>query len=353
MNQREFLLKNIIDGKVKIYFILSLERSNSTTLQLALSQAPEIDKQINLPFNNYIGLNLDDQPLSLETIAKRINSVIDPLIKHDKKIRVIIHEHFCSFENEEHMNFLKELSEDFVFCFRDPKNQFFSSILVSMNQIFLTDRSICNKNLFKHEDLLECLHTFKNDKNNFKYLIEQIIQNKKIQRSTLDEIQKRLAAEFHLQYTKSNHIEDVFNDFIRYCIQGLTSSWKQAVVVLNYLQNSQEDLKNIIMIDGNKFLENPMEVLLYATKRLKDLSFCQDMINNWQKFTGKNFTCYVSANLFMKGNNIWNGESQNSSGIKISSAMPDQNKMLNIELLNADLASIFNEALEVYDSFRF
>jgi hypothetical protein len=355
MNQQLKLMSNIEQENLKIYFILSIARSNSTTLQLALAQAPEIDRQINLPFNNYIHLDAEN-PIDAETIAQRINVVVEPLLTGNRKIRVIIHEHFDTLVCDDHLSLLKKFSSDFVFCFRNPRMQFFSTILVYMNELFVAKDAMHEINWFSYGDLLFLLRLLKEQPGNFDHEMDLLLKQKKIVLDELQEIRERLLKDgLVVQVEDQNElptsVEAVFREFLSLCSRNLDYSWSQAANVLDFLKSSPGHDANIIMVDGERFLQDPANTLLYVTGKLADVSYTPDMVNDWKKFTGKDFVCYISQNLEMSGSNLWNGESQNSRRIKVRNKPASNDRLLEDHLLDDEFQKVLDKALLIYNGF--
>lgn len=348
MDQYQALIHDVQNQKVKFYFILSVERSYSTTLQLALAQSPEIHRQINLPFNNYSGLELTDDNIPITTVLQRIHNVVTPLMNSDNKIRVLIHEHFDCLPCDNHLKLLLQLSTNFVCCVRNPKIQFLSCILVSMNDLFLHENSIRDNNLFSYQNLILLLKTFKYDISNFDGVMYDIINKQKI-------VTRDLSTIYQLLKPNNNHIysislQDIFREFLNVCQKDLEFSWAQASYILQHLKDIPGNSANVIVIDGESFVQHPTKTLKYITEQFSDISFSHDMINNWHKFTGKDFICCISKNLPLASNNVWNGESQHSTGIKFKEKT--HNHILDAELLDEKFQLVLQNALKIYTQFN-
>lgn len=350
MNNYAMLMNLIKQGKLKLHFILSIARSRSTSLQLSLSQAPEIDAQINLPFNSGVFSQAQDtnfiygdfrdsiESISNENVARRICGVVTPLIEKNNQATLLIHEHF-DFLTSTHLHMLTHLATHFIFCFRHPKIQFLSYMIGSFNKFFLKDDSL-GQAKFSTDDVLALLSINKNQPDNFDTHMDEIIQRKKIDCYKGD-LWKRYTDGYEM-YPHAHSFHQLFNTLLSFISKELKVAWANAESTLDYLLQNE---LHIIMIDGETLVDDPTKRIISITEEIPGLSFCTDMIDNWHKNVGTGFTCFLT-----KENNPWNGPSRNSRGFTTKNdAIKEQ--QLSMDILPTELCQVLEESTITYEKF--
>lgn len=348
MYHYEMLINLIKQKRLKLYFILSIARSRSTSLQLSLSQAPEIDAQINLPFNSGVFSQAQDsnfiygdfrdeiEATTNENIAARIYSVVNPIIEKNNRATILIHEHF-DFLALNHLHMLTCSATDFIFCFRHPKIQFLSYMVGCFNKFFLEDDSL-GQSKFSTNDVLTLLSLNKEQPNNT--YMDEIIQRKNITCYKGD-FWKRYTNGYDL-YPDAHSFHELFNTLLSFISKELKVAWVNAKHTLDYLLRNES---NIIMTDGEILVSDPTKTITSITENISGLSFCTDMIDNWHKNVGIGFTCFLT-----KENNPWNGPSRNSKGFTTKNDVIKEQQLC-IDVLPQELRQALEEATVIYENF--
>lgn len=350
------LIDFIKQKKVSFYYILSIPRSRSTALQLSLVQSKDIDGQINLPmsgpsFERSLDLSFRfndfrdaSSGISLEEIAARINNVIRPILNQKGNAKFIIHDHISCLE-QQHLSFLLEISDNFIFCIRTPRVQFVSYILRCLNHVFL-EKDVKGVNSFSVEDLGEFLKYI--DSPNLLTIINQTVIRKSI---------KIFQGDIWGRFTQSretsiyaNNFDVIFHKILHYVQKSLQSDWNNASLLLSYLiENTDGAHKkkiNIVFVDGEEFVKKPEEVLRSIEDKINDLCFSNNMIFNWEKSCGNDFVCYAAADT----ENAWNGPSRKSDGITYKNDKT-QGKIFEPSDLPKELSLTLENAIVIYNKF--
>jgi len=350
------ILKEFLDEKkLKLNFILSLPRTRSTALQLALSQSPEINGQINLPINsgnfsrphdpNFLFGDFRDsiQDVSYEEISCRINQVIQPLIKEEGSANVIVHDHL-NFLASKHLPFLLELSENFILCIRHPKVQFLSYIIRMVNEFFLEEDILENSKCFSSQDIIELLTIYSHHPSQLEERIYQVIKNNEIKIHDKNNIWYRFTKceDYH-----NISLNDLFIKIIHYIQKELEVSWDNAINTFNFLRTGKKNI-NIVPVDGDVFAKNSLQVINSIASKINIVPPSITQLNNWSKFTGKNFKCYMSDN---PDNSSWNGFSRNSQTISTSNDAVKYSVLEYQSNLPQEFLTSFLKAQDVYQSF--
>lgn len=346
MSSYHELVKTVNERKVKFYFLLSIPRSRSTALQLCLSQAPEIDGQINLPFNPCTIDGVVD--ISVEEASQRILNIINPAISTAKKlVRFIIHEHF-DFLTQQHLLMLERLSTNFIFCIREPKIQFLSHLLASLNMLFVDDSDTNSKNIayFSYDDLLTLLVVNLHRTEDFDTKIRDIAKHKNIRVCRQKVLLAKLIVNGYnnICSNDSNSLRGIFKIFLLLNKKNLNDSWDNLLHILNLFKSVPNKKYNIQIVDGEIMVKDPGKTLRTVIDSFGDVSFSEEIISNWGKYTGKDFICYMSNNLLFNDNNVWNGKSKNSTGITREQA----NHRLEEYLLDEDFKLVLQKAEHIY-----
>ncbi len=360
MKEQQKLINLIDEKKLKCYFVLSLARTRSTALQLSLAQASEVSGQINLPFNSgkfsrpqtdeYLYNDFRDKisNTSVEEVSKRINNVVEPLIKKDGYANFIIHEHF-DFLAKEYLSFLCKLSTNFIYCIRDPRIQFLSYILRAFNKFFLENDSRDNCESFTSDDLLVLFSLYKSKPEIFSNKMMKIVARKNIKLYQGDNWYRYSNYE---KLSKNITVNDLFSIFLSFVVKELEVAWINAESTIEYLfsYNDKEQI-NMVLVDGENFVKQPSKTLKHITSNIVGLSFSDKMVNGWDKSTSDNFVCYMME----YNKNTWNGPSRNSKGITFVNDGTNGH-ILEPALLPENLANVLKKSIVIYQrlsSYKF
>lgn len=317
-SERDKLLQATREGRLSLHFVISMPRTRSTALHLALSQGPHINGQICHPMNSGIFAKSqlpefkfndfrDTLPdTSLEQAALRINKVAKPLIEQDGKANMIVNEH-AKFMTPQHLPFLLEISKTFIFSVRDPRIQFLSHILRVTNECYLTENTKDNKHCFEVEDIIMLLKTYKQSEKELGRSLEELIAQKPI-----DIFQGDI---WH-RYTGGHEslagapVVRVFVRLLDFVLKEIEATWNNTANTLDYLLSAGRDI-TVMSVDSEAFVKEPLSVIRRVTSQVKDIGFSEQMITNWSPDTRDKFVCFLYTKEEEK-NNAWSGPAINS-----------------------------------------
>lgn len=346
--QSYLALKNLIEtNQLKLHFVLSLPRTRSNAITLALTQAEEIQGQLSVPFFNHIrfeqGGNVvipydadtdTDQIRTFEQGCSKILARVKTLMTENTRrpVGLIINEHLC-FITKNEMPLLLKLTNNIVITIRDPRDQFLS-FLTRIVQDRLYDGSPDEK--LQPLDALKMLNmqdTTQNEGIYSKAKIRQILQKHESDLLTSNDI---LTA-------RDNEVDQIK--------QTLAVCWGNLKKHLKLLLNQQaEGLLNLVIVESDHFIKNVNTELLSLIKQLKGISFNSAMQNSWQKGTGENYHCSMIKAGFLPNNSVWNEPVKNSRGftnehdaIKIRAEITD---------FPVSLQEILIEAMRDFQSYQ-
>lgn len=319
--EQEKLLNGIKDGTVTIHFVISMPRTRSTALHLALSQAPEINGQICHPMNNGIFAKSqlpdfkfndfrDKLPdISLEQVALRINKVATPLIEQHGKANIIINEH-AKFLSNQHLPLLLQLSNTFIFSVRDPRIQFLSHMLRCLNECFLQDNSKDNKHCFGVEDIIMLLKTYRKSEKDLDRKLQELIVQKPI-----DLFPGDIWHRYTGGHESSPHapVVSVFIKLVDFVLKEIEATWNNTANTLEYLLDNGRNI-TLISVDSEVFVKQPLSAIKHVTSQVKGIGFAEQMITNWRTETRDKFVCFIYTKEEEK-DNAWSGPAINSKEV--------------------------------------
>ena len=300
------LIQQLNSNKISIRIIISLFRSHSTALAIALSQSDEITAQISEPFvhDDLVGRSFNYDPSSEKnyrpfdrgceniTLASQSNDHESILVKE-------MSAHLIKPEFE----MLIPLASHFIFTIRDPKLQVLSLLTRLANDILSE----------KFGDNLSV--------SNILRLYDQgvtVIDKRTILLMGNDEIRVKQILSF-IDRSQETVLSD--EDITLACQKVLnitttiaTIAWNNLFQITNLLRENQH--RNYIIIDGSELLQDPKSLLQLVTSAIK-LEFNESMIKEWRKATGKSYQSSVGPLLKEKAQtNSWTGPAIQSKFFK-------------------------------------
>lgn len=355
VSAQEKLLRSVSEGKVTINFVISMPRTRSTALHLALSQSPDINGQICHPMNNgiFAKSQLSDfkfndfrdglVDISLDEVALRINKVVEPLIEKDGKANIIINEH-AKFISIEHLPVLLQLSRTFIFSIRHPKIQFLSHMLRCINECFLTENSKDNKHCFDVEDLLALLLMHRKSEKDLSRKLQDIIDQKPIDIFRGDLWHRYTGGRESLPDASA---VKVFTRLVNFVLKEIEATWNNTGHTLDYLLKSGRNI-TVISVDSEVFVRHPVSVIQHVTSKVQGIGFAEEMITNWRTETRDKFVCFIYTKEEEK-DNAWSGPAINSTGV---TDVNDSTRglMLDLNKVPEALATLLVKAEKIYET---
>jgi hypothetical protein len=95
------------------------------------------------------------------------------------------------------------------------------------------------------------------------------------------------------------------------------------------------------------FAQNPFQVVNNITSKINIVPPSITQLNNWSKFTGKNFKCYMPDN---PDNSSWNGPSRSSKTISTANDAV-KGYVLEPGNLPQEFSLLFLKAQNIYQNF--
>ncbi len=333
-------LKKHCEQGATIILELSLPRSHSTAWQIALAQADNVD-QLNEPsyHADWICRPCDaaaplpgTRPSS--EYFRKINERLTELKKENPRPTLIVNDLSNALSLYE-LNQMLKLTKNVCITMRDPIANAHSLLTRFIND---TLSAPGEKNI-SPEEALKLANTTAFTKQQ----IIELIDSKKINpehillSACLDK-NAELTSEI-LVKAISNTVKIVSNDCFNICWENLK---KQLDLIRTF-----PDTK-IIIINGDDLIKNPESIMEQSSKAF-GLSYTSKMIDHWEKATGDNFHCCVTANMpqeYIK-NNAWLGPVRNSSKIeKKDSGMPSG---LTLESFPLAMHAAIREAQKIFN----
>lgn len=311
-------LKELIGTqKVKLYYELSLPRSNSTAWQIAFCEAPEIDGQINEPsfhhdlksrkfeeirkkgertLEDYCSRILQRLELNQDEKTKKLTP------KTNRPIGLVINDLVTDINRVE-LAAVLQLTDKITITIRDPRIQGFSALTRCINDAIDSPEGgqispkmalyLANKTYFTEEEFKELTGPGK-DKINPSTAIK-----------SLGYAEETMLRSEMLVKAIETAVKRCSEEYIEIC-------WNNLKEEMNFIEKVAKPGTTLIILDGSDLLKNPVSMMRQSAKAL-GVTYTSDMVNRWKKATLNNFYCCITkdwGDFAMK--NAWNGPVRNS-----------------------------------------
>lgn len=303
------LLKRLVELKsLRIILMLSTPRTRSTALQIACSEAVEIDTQISAPFSNQeygpISFYHDNKLLAegkdirpFEVGCQKIfEQYIAVSARHNKSVTGVLTYEALSRLLDDEIRKLLELTHEVIIPIRDPYLQF-ASFLVQYFHDYFTGTS----KYLKASQALQLISALKQKSAKECDLLWDEYITKEAVAKTLSKSPETVTGE---------DILIVLNQMIAFVNNELDIIWTNLDHCLEILFEPQYRQEHtVVIVDGEHLLENTSEILNNICQKLR-LSYSNKMTNDWGKCSGSYFNSGHPAKDRLMG---WSAPAKGSS----------------------------------------
>lgn len=318
----ERLKEWVENGDIKLYYELSIPRSNSTAWQIAICEAPEIHGQLNEPsFHKDFKSRPFNSPYneSDRTFEEYFSRIVERLEgnkekgkkgllsdKSQKPVGIVVNDLVHSI-NQVELKAILRITNKITITIRDPRIQAHSVLTRIINDTLdepgggnISPRMalyLANKTEFSENELKNITGHGKDKVNP-----TSIMRFLKAPEGTL-------LTSLLLVTAIRQVIDCCCENYLDICWENLV----QQINMINILATSDT---NLVIIDGSDLTDNPANIMQQSAKAL-GLTYTPNMIHGWKKGTSDNFHCCITegwGDFAMK--NHWNGPVRNSVGLE-------------------------------------
>lgn len=293
-------------SNLNLIHVIGLPRSMGTALHMALSQAPEVDGQLNEPFyypdlkgREWTYRPSEEAVRTFEDGCRHIWEKYQNIQANaDTEVTLVVHDLSQDLSDIEFKN-MSQIAGHVVLVTRDP----------ILNAMSMFTRYVNDKVAQPGGDKLslgECLSLMKDEESFRQFFQENPLRVDTKLLAKLLEKEDVVDEDFPAARKK---VIDIFR------FEYLTA-WKN---MLKFIEIARENLssREFTVFDSSKLTEDVEENLRSLVDRISGLTFTPDMMNDWSKFAGKEFDCIITKNWGDFAHiNAWNGPVRNSKGLK-------------------------------------
>ncbi|MHA7841599.1 MAG: OTU domain-containing protein, partial [Gammaproteobacteria bacterium] len=293
------LLALVNNKQLELYWILAPQRSFSTAIAIALSQADTIHQLLSEPFY-YNDLenrpyDVDCEKANQEKFERGCNSLLTAYKKYAKPeqqapVRLLFKD-MVGYLDVQSFQRIAQLAHRILFLVRDPLQQSFSLLERFANDRFAeTGRDYLSK-----EQLIALCRAFQ-QKSTFE---SEVLVN----RSVLNDA---------FLANPQQKMEQLIIDFEK----NSQAIWKNLNTYIQQAQSHPLWREITMVIDSNAIINWPEIALPQICKRWGEVAFTEAMVNKWEKSTGNDFFSCITRHWDpeMARSNAWNGPARQSSG---------------------------------------
>ena len=298
----------VASGRLSLYYVVSVPRSNSTALMMALTQAPQIAGLLNEPFvradhravpwDSGAPAHADHFDDGCAHILERAVDAARTLAsaKGAASVGLCVHDHAKDL-TEAQFRALASLSRHLFFAVREPLAQSASFLARMCNEAV----GIRGRDTIRADAALALLK----DADAFARHAEANI-------ATIDRDHASRISGLDPAAIAPGNMKALHAALVARCLSELTKSWEN---LTRYAAIAREERMPANVSDSATMLATPREHLA-ALCEVSGLTFTPDMVDNWRKGTGDDFHCIISR-PFGPGaaTNAWNGPARTSRGI--------------------------------------
>lgn len=330
-------------NQLEIIRVIALPRANGTALHLALTQASEVQGQLNEPFyypdlkSRKWNYRPSEKPIRTfeEGCAFILERYKEAVKLNTGKIQLVIHDLSSDLSDEEFKN-LANIDRYTIFTLRDPLKLALSQLTRFVNDKLSQpagNKIKTKEALFLLDDNTNMLEFMHNNPGKVSEVLVRQILGKEKDAELIEEDLKNARKK----------VIDHFIEEYKIAWENLYHFWT--------LAKSDPTHPSYSVFDGGWLFDQPEKSLKELTQSIGSITYTTDMIHNWRKGIGQDFKCVITR-LWgeLAQTNAWNGPSRNSTGIV---RQPDSiHETLSLESFPKEIQKTIHNMFKFYQEMK-